>query len=145
MASGTRHMKVRRADLLRHLQGWLNCKWQRPPLHCSSLKWSWRRRRAPPPEPRAAGTLTSSNDLQPPEQLHISSHVHFDCSIKRKLTSRCDQGDVQEKLNNHLMCSELVHSFGARLSKMEFWKYSPLEKWKNENQCCQKYWHADIF
>lgn len=121
IASGTRQMKVRPADLLR-LQGWLHCKWQRPPLHCGSLKWSWRRRGAPQPEPRAAGTLTSSNDLQPPEQLHISSHVHFDCSIKRKVTSCCDQGDVRGKRNNHSMCFELFHSFCARLSKTEIWK-----------------------
>lgn len=102
MASGTRQMKVRPADLLRHLQGRLHCKWQRPPQHCAPLpsllrparrpqKWSCPGRGAPPPEPRAAGTLTSSNDLQPlgtPEELHIPSHVHLHWSIKRKLTSR---------------------------------------------------------
>lgn len=51
MASGTWKMKVKPADLLRHLQGWLHCKWQKTPTamhpptpnHPSEveLAWTW--------------------------------------------------------------------------------------------------------
>lgn len=84
MALGIRQKKSRPADLLGILEDLLYCKWQRPPspspstslcpcsplqppLHAVSLSVGSEVRfpkRRPLTEPQAAGTLTSSNDLQ---------------------------------------------------------------------------------
>lgn len=105
MALGKRQMKVRPADLLGRLRGLLYCKWQGPPspspstllcpcpqspLHAASLSVGSEERspkRRPLARPQAAGTLTSSNDLQPGLSL-CSSSTHSHHNLQNRPPSR---------------------------------------------------------
>lgn len=106
MALGMRQMKVRPADLLGRLRGLLYCKWQTPPspsplslplplpldpltccfTHSIGSEERFPKRR-PLARPQAAGTLTSSNDLQPGLSL-CSSSTHSHHNLQNRPPSR---------------------------------------------------------